>query len=332
MRSRRFLGAVFLFLILASALTAQGSRQTGVIKGILTDAGGTPLPGANVVAESPVLMGTVASVTDANGAYRLINLPPGTYTITAGLPGFKTVKQTGVLVQVGQTFTVNLTTDASTMNEEITVTGTAPVVDVQSNKITSVITTELLKKLPLNRSINGLFNITAGSAGTIAAYSGSIHGANSGSTAYEIDGVNGESPTTGGDADSTRSIESIEEIEIATGGLPAQVGASGGSFISVVTKSGGNEFHGQAQTYYTAKGLNQMLFTNEELVSLGRTKPAFAKYDVDGSGSLGGPIIKDKLWFYRHARLSPERIHDELRPGHPRKARCTRPTPIPTRP
>lgn len=297
MRSRRGLIAIVLSLALASALTAQVGRQTGVIKGVLTDAAGAPLPGANVVAESPVLMGNVAAVTDPNGAYRLINLPPGTYTITASMPGFKTVKQTGVLVQVGQTYLVNMKTDVSALSEEITVTGTAPVVDVESNKITSVITTELLQKLPLSRSINGLFNITAGSAGNIAAYSGSIHGGNSGSTAFEIDGVNGESPTTGG-MQVNPQYESIEEIEIATGGLPAQVGASGGSFISVVTKSGGNEFHGQAQTYLTSKGLNQMLFTNEELVSLGRTKPAFAKYDVDGSFSLGGPILKDKLWFF----------------------------------
>jgi len=291
------LGAVLLGLLLAPALTAQVSQQTGVIRGVLTDAGGSPLPGANVVAESPVLMGTRAAVTDGSGAYRLINLPPGAYTIAAALPGFKTVKQTGVIVQVGQTYQVNLQTEASTLNEEITVTGAAPTVDVQSSKISSVISTELLQNLPLNRNISSLFNITAGSAGSIAAYSGSIHGANSGSTAYEIDGVNGESPTTGG-MQLNPQYESIEEIEIATGGLPAQVGASGGSFISVVTKSGGNEFHGQAQVYHTAKGLNQMLFTDEELISLGKSKPAFAKYDWDGSASLGGPIIKDKLWFF----------------------------------
>jgi Carboxypeptidase regulatory-like domain len=284
-------------LIIAPALYAQVTRQDGVIRGVVSDKEGAALPGVDVKAQSPALMGTAAALTDANGAYRLINLPPGTYTITASLQGFKTVKQPGVVVQIGQTYVVNLQTEVSAVSEEITVTGAAPVVDVQSNKITNVVTTQLLQNLPLSRNINALFNITAGSAGNIAAYSGSIHGANSGSTSYEIDGVNGESPTTGG-MQINPQYESIEEIEIATGGLPAQVGASGGSFISVVTKSGGNEFHGQAQTYFTAKGLNQMLFTDEELTSLGRSKPAFAKYDADGSASLGGPIIKDKLWFF----------------------------------
>lgn len=297
MKSQKFLILLVTCLLLVPFLGAQVARQTGTIKGVVVENTGVPIPGVSITAESPALMGSVVSITDANGAYRLINLPPGTYTITAVLAGFKTVKQPGIIVEVGQTYTVNLQTESSALVEEITVTAKAPVIDVESNKISNVITTQLLQNLPLNRNINGLFNITAGSAGTIAAYSGSIHGANSGSTAYEIDGVNGESPTTGG-MQIAPQYESVEEIEIATGGLPAQVGASGGSFISVVTKSGGNTFHGQAQTYYTAKGLNQMLFTDEELMSMGRSKPAFAKYDVDASGSLGGPIIKNKLWFF----------------------------------
>ncbi len=297
MSFKRFALIVLFSIAMASVLSAQATRQVGAIKGVVTDNTGAPVPGVTVTAESPALMGSVASISDASGLYRLVNLPPGTYTVTASLAGFKTVKQPGIIVQVGQTYTVNLQTEASPLAEEITVTAAAPMVDTQSNKITYVTTTELLNDLPLNRNINQLFNITAGSAGNIAAYSGSIHGANSGSTAYEVDGVNGESPTTGG-MQIAPQYESIEEIEIATGGLPAQVGASGGSFISVVTKSGGNEFHGQAQFYYTAQGLNQMLFTDEELGSFKRSKPAFAKYDTDVSASLGGPIIKDKLWFF----------------------------------
>ncbi len=297
MKMKTWFVIMCLSLFAVTALTAQMTKQSGAIRGVVSDNEGLPLPGVEVTAQSPSLMGIASAITIGDGSYRFLNLPPGTYAITASLKGFKTVKQTGIVVQVGQTYTVNLQTGASPLAEEVTVTAAPPVIDIASNKISNVIPTELLKNLPLNRTINGLFNITAGSAGTIAAYSGSIHGANSGSTAYEIDGVNGESPTTGG-MQINPQYESIEEIEISTGGLPAQVGASGGSFISVVTKSGGNEFHGQAQTYYTAKGLNQMLFTDEELIALGRSKPAFAKYDWDGSASLGGPIIKDKIWFF----------------------------------
>ena len=297
MKKTRLIFFLSVVLAFSAILIGQVNRQSGTVKGIITDRNGGPIPGIEVIAQSPALMGTVRSITDENGSFRLLNLPPGTYTITAALEGFKTVKRSDIVVQAGQTFTVNLQTELSTLKEQITVTGTPPVVDLQSNKVSNVISNELLKNLPLNRNVATLFNITAGSAGSIAAYSGSIHGANSGSTAYEIDGVNGESPTTGG-MQITPQFESVEEIEISTGGLPAQVGASGGSFISVVTKAGGNQFHGQAQTYYTAKGLNQMLFTDEELASMNKSKPAFAKYDTDISGSIGGPIIKDKLWFF----------------------------------
>jgi hypothetical protein len=297
MNLRRKAFVVFLCLMMVPFLTAQVTRQNGVIKGTVVEADGTPVPGATVTALSPALMGSITSLTGPDGVYRLINLPPGIYSLTAELTGFKTVKREDIKVEIGQTYTVELKTEVSSIQEEITVIGTPPVVDLASNKITSVISTELLYNLPLNRAIGNLFNITAGAAGSIAAYSGSVHGANSGSTAYEIDGVNGESPTTGG-MQVQPQFESVEEVEISTGGLQAQYGASGGSFISVVTKSGGNQFHGQAQAYYTATGLNQMLFTDEELASMKKSKPGFAKYDVDASASLGGPIIKDKLWFY----------------------------------
>jgi hypothetical protein len=297
MSLRKNLLVVFLCLLMVPFLTAQVTRQNGVIKGEVVDKDGVALPGVTVSATSPVLMGVVTSITSEAGLYRLLNLPPGVYTIMAALTGFKTVKQEGIVVASGQTYTVNLATEMTQLAEEITVVGAPPTVDLQSNKLSSIVSTELLRSLPLNRNIANLFNITAGAAGTIAAYSGSIHGANPGSTAYEIDGVNGESPTTGG-MQIRPQFESVEEIEITTGGLPAQVGGSGGSFISVVTKSGGNQFHGQGQAYYTAKDLNQMLYTDEEFASFRRSKPGFAKYDYDFSGSLGGPIIKDKLWFY----------------------------------
>ncbi|MHB8094378.1 MAG: TonB-dependent receptor [Candidatus Aminicenantales bacterium] len=297
MSFRRFAFVILLCVAFFSMLSAQMTRQSGAIIGTVTDNEGNALPGVTVTAISPALIGSVSDVTSGSGSFRLINLPPGTYEITAVLSGFKSVKRDGILVQVGQTYTVNLITEASALSEEITITGSAPVVDVQSSKVGIVVSSELLQKLPLNRSIGGLFNTVAGSAASIGAYSGSVHGANSGSTAYEIDGVNGEDPTTGGMQISPQ-YDSMEEIEITTGGLSAQVGASGGSFIQVVTKSGGNAFHGQAQVYYTDKSLSQNLFTNEELTSMGRAKPALPVYDLDLSGSLGGPIIKDKLWFY----------------------------------
>jgi outer membrane receptor protein involved in Fe transport len=298
MKKGTWLVILCLGLIAATALNAQVTRLSGTIKGIVSDNAGIVLPGVKVSAQSSALMGEIWSVTDDNGYYRLVNLPPGVYTITAELEGFKTAKRTDIKVEVGQTYTVQLTTEMTQVKEEITVTGTPPLVDLQSNKMTSVISNELLKNLPLSRDLTKMSAFIPGTVDNVLGpYSGMIHGGNTGATAYEIDGVNGESATTGGMQNSPQ-FESVEEIEISTGGLSAQVGATGGSFVSVVTKSGGNEFHGQAQFYYTAKDLNNVLFTDDELSAFGISKPDFAKYDWTGSASLGGPIIKDRLWFY----------------------------------
>ncbi len=296
---KRIIAAVFGLLFVAAMIGyAQVNRQNGVIRGVVTDKEGNALPGVKVTAQSPSLMGAVESITNETGTYRLLNLTPGVYTLTAELEGYKTAKRTGIKVEVGQTYTVMLATEMSQVKEEITVTGTPPLVDIQSNKITTVVSNELLKNLPLSRDITRMTAFIPGTVDNILGpYSGQVHGGNTGATAFEIDGVNGESATTGGMQNSPQ-FESVEEIEIQTGGLSAAVGATGGSFVSVLTKSGGNQLHGQGQFYYTAKGLNQVLFTDDELGAFGISKPTFAKYDWSGSASLGGPIVKDRLWFY----------------------------------
>jgi hypothetical protein len=298
MKKGTWLVILILGFFAAMALHAQVTRLSGTIKGTVSDNSGIGLPGVGVTASSPALMGKVSSVTDLDGNYRLLNLPPGIYTITAELEGYKTVKRDDIKVEVGRTYTVPLVTEMSALKEVVTVIGTPPLVDLQSNKMTSVVSNELLKNLPLSRDITRMTAFIPGMVDNVfGPYSGMVHGGNTGATAYEIDGVNGESATTGGMTNAPQ-FESVEEIEISTGGLSAQVGATGGSFVSVVTKSGGNEFHGQAQFYYTAKGLNNVLFTDDELSAFGISKPTFAKYDWSGSGSLGGPIVKDRLWFY----------------------------------
>lgn len=294
MKERRIWVAALLCLAMAATLSAQVVRQTGVIKGVISDNAGSPLPGVNVTADSPALMGTAAAVTDENGAYRLVNLPPGTYTITASLQGFKTVKQPGIIVLVGQTFTVNLKTEASALSEEVTVTAASPIVDVQTTKIGTVLTTELIQNLPLGRTMVGVWKTVPGASGTIDTYSGSVHGSFWNTTAYQIDGVSNNDPTHGGMLVKPQ-YDSMEEMEITTGGLPAQIGNSGGSFVNIVTKSGGNEFHGQAQAYYTNEHLTQNLFPDIDLTAMGMGTPVLPKYDLDGSASIGGPIIKDKI-------------------------------------
>lgn len=311
MKTNKLLILLLIGLFLVPFLGAQVMRQTGTIRGVVTDADNNPLPGVTVTASGPALMGLITVLTDTNGAYRLINLPPGTYTISVSLEGFKTVNQPGVKVEVGQSYTLNLNTEASSVLEEITVTAAAPTVDIQSNKVGGVLSYELIQNLPLGRTMPGIFQTVAGANGTIDTYSGSVHGGASTTTTYEIDGVNNNDPTHNGMLVKPQ-YDSMVEMEITTGGLPAQVGNTGGSYVNIVTKSGGNAFHGQAQVYYTNENLSQSLYTPEELDAWGFGQPVLPRYDLDMSLSLGGPIIKDKLWFFG----TIERIGTEYYTGH----------------
>lgn len=308
MNLRRIFLTSVLIVTFFSFLNAQVARQTGVIRGIIVDSEGNPLPGVTVTAMSPALMGTVSDVTRTDGSFRLPAIPAGTYTVTAEMQGFKKVKQEDIILRVGMVVTINLGMESSPIEEEVTVVAVAPIVDVQSTKIVQVISTEMLQRLPLARSLTRMLSIVPGVAGTIATYSGSIHGAAPTTVNFEVDGINSNCPTTGG-AFGMPQFDAIAEIEIATGALPAQIGGTGGSFVNVVTKSGGNTFHGQVQAYYTREELAQILFPDEKLKAMGIGKPVFDIFNIDGSLSLGGPILKDRLWFFSDfARSHAERL------------------------
>ena len=243
----------------------------------------------------------------------MTGLPPGTYQVSAELKGLKTVVRDGIIVQTGQVVTINLKTEPSAISEIITVQATSPTVDVQSTKIGGVLTSDMIQRLPLNRNLINIFNTVAGANGTIQTYSGSIHGGSPTTIPFEVDGVNSNDPTHNGLLLAT-PYDAMEEIEITTGGLPAQIGNTGGSFVNIVTKSGGNEFHGLLQAYHTQEKLNQMLFSDEQLRALGIGKPTFAIYDWDLSAMLGGPIFKDKLWFYGNVSFKKNEFHSVFIP------------------
>lgn len=309
---------VWSFLLLLSIsvifLYGQMARQTGVIRGVITDNEDNPIPGMTVTATSPSLIGTVTAVTGADGSYRLTNLPPGTYTVVAELSGFKTVRREGIIVTVGTIVTINLQTEASPISEEITVVGSAPVVDVQSTKVGVVVTSDLINRLPLNRSLTNIFFTVPGTAGTIDTYSGSIHGSDDTAVTFEVDGVASNDPAHNGLLQAPL-FDTMEEIEISTGGLPAQVGNTGGAFVNIVTKSGGNEFHGQLQAFYTKKELSQLLYSSEQLKAMNIGKPVFPIYDLDSSFILGGPIIKDKIWFFTSAAIRDQKSPSSFIPA-----------------
>lgn len=292
---RIFKCAVFLFLSLAmmSSLGAQVG-QTGSIRGQILDAQKAPLPGVTITVTSPVLMGKQSVVTNVDGTYKFPPiLPPGVYSVVAELQGFNSVRRDNVVVRVATSVSVNLEMVQATLNEEVTVVAASPVVDVVSTSINQNATRDLIETLPFSNRNVWTFAMTTAS-GVLGR---SIHGEGAATSLFQIDGVQSNEA----DNNVTNTIvdmDTVEEVEFVTGGLDSMVYGGRSGFMNVVTKSGGNQLHGMAQFYYTGKSLQQVLPSPEQLAALGIAPPTFAIYDDDMSATLGGPIFKDKLWFF----------------------------------
>ncbi|MFA4925755.1 MAG: TonB-dependent receptor, partial [Candidatus Aminicenantales bacterium] len=312
-KGKHLLLLLLVFFLSFSVLQAQITRQTGMIRGVVKDSNDQPLPGVTITLSGPSMMGKATDISREDGSFRLPAIPPGNYTLVAELQGFKTLTMSDLVVRVGLTVTLDLKLETSPLEEQVTVVAKAPEIDVQKTKVTTAVTSEEISRLPLNRSLTSVLNLVPATVGTLSTYSGSVHGTDWNGVTYEVDGINANCPTTGG-AFGTPQFDAIEEIEVVTGALPAQVGTTGGAFVNIVTKSGGNTFSGQAQVYYTNDDLAQVLFPDEQLKSMQIGKPSFSLYNVDTSAMLGGPIIKDKLWFFTDFAFTKSSTWSPFRP------------------
>ncbi len=295
MKLSRFSFILILTVSLVAIMSAGQTMQTGSIKGTITDTEGNSFPGVSITVTGSKLIGSMTDISRSNGAFRTLALPPGTYTVMAELDGFKTMKKEGIVVRIGMVVKVDFAMEPATLEEEITVIAVAPTVDVQSSKLSNVITSSDIARLPIDRNFNNIMNLAPGTVSTGPRHV--IHGGTAISTAFDVDGINVNDPSNN-HRFFTVQYDAMEEVEIVTGALPAQVGNTGGTFVNVVTKSGGNDFHGTFQTYYTKSSLSQILFPDTQLKAMGMGKPVSPKLDIDVSATLGGPIKKDKLWFF----------------------------------
>ncbi len=293
---RRFSSAIpFLFLALAAPFAL--AQTTGDIVGRVTDEQGGALPGVAVEASSVAFQGTRTSVTDATGTYRLVLLPPGIYKVTASLQGFARIEST-VTVALGKTSTNDVKLRPSA-TAELVVTGTAPLIDQESAAIGNNIDNRQIKSLPTGRDYSSIVQITAGvsqQTANSAAFANTIviNGSTGLENGFVIDGVN----TTGveyGAQGKDLNYEFIQEVEVKTGGYQAEFGGSTGGIVNVITKSGSNEFHGEAFTYYsnnTVQASNKHP-EDSELFSF------ISGYNrLDYGADLGGFALKDKVWFF----------------------------------
>ena len=298
---KKFGFSIFLFLFLSFSLASVSfaQRQTGSLDGKTVDASNAPLPGVTVVLSSAAMMGTKSYVSSETGSFRFPALSPGLYIITCELTGFQTVKEEGLVISVGKTTTVVITMQQATLEKELTVTAVAPVVDVKSPTLSVNYTKELLQNVPTNRD---LFDVIGTAPGAInIGYLTTVHGGTYAQNLYSLDGLNITDPLVGIPT-TAPDLGMIEELEMQVGAHPAEVGSASGAYINVVTKSGGNTFHGDGTAFYFNKSFVDKNFSREDLDALGVSTPGTEKLQSDFSLSLGGPIIKDKLWFFAAGR------------------------------
>jgi hypothetical protein len=286
---------------LLAPLAFTQSKETGAIVGKITDEEGTALPGVTITISSPSLMGTRTALTNAQGEYRFPALPPGEYVVKAELQGFQTVIQENIRLTTTLRLTIDLALKQSAVEEQVTVIAQSPTVDIKSTETASVtLTDELLRNIPYSQFTSSLVNLAPG----VLADADVAYGAQDGTgIAYSMDGVNVADPE-GGTAWVFLDHNIIEEAKIMGVGLPAEYGNFTGVIFNIITKSGGNEFSGhlefdfQGEKKDNPSGFWQQDNNNaytEDFPEL--TSPRYRFYDANVH--LGGPIKKDKFWFYQ---------------------------------
>jgi hypothetical protein len=311
--SKTFIMFFCLSLIISGTVFAQ--RQVGTLRGVVTDTEGNLLPGVTITVTSPAMMGSQTFVTTQAGTYRFPSLPPGTYTLRAELSGFTTLIRENIIIPVGAVITMGVTCGVAAIDEEVTVTASAPVVDVKQSKLTVNIESSTLENLPSGRRLTDVLLTAPGFGGSRhhlgagqmgGGYMGSegltMHGSDVESNAFGADGLIVNDPSTQVGPLVRYNIDSVDEVELITAGQAAETPFVSGVYVNVVTKAGGNDFSGGATFYYTDENLTEELWTEEELQSLSIQPPVLNKYNYDISVNLGGPIFRDKLWFYTNVR------------------------------
>jgi hypothetical protein len=324
---------VFLLLLgilfVSSFLSAQVS--TGKIFGSVTDEEGGPLPGVTVEATSPKLVGTASTITDSDGDYRLFALTPGVYKITFTLQGFKTITREGIIVDIEQTVKLDIGMEMGSLEEEVTVVGQSPLIDVKSTAKGMIMTKEMFEVLPRGRDFDTLVTAVPGVANEPFLGGLSVDGASGAENMYYIDGTDITNLFRGTRAQDA-AFEFIDEVQIKASGYQAEFGGSLGGVVNVITRQGGNEFHGELIGFYSGSKLSgkerdtlrQSLY-DVNIAEYVNYQDLYGKdeiHRIEAGFSLGGYVIRDRLWFFgsflpvfesteRHVKFEPSLIEGD---------------------
>jgi len=305
---------VYLWLTL---LAVSAVAQNAELSGLISDPSGLAVPGAKVLVQSASTSATRAATSNGQGEYSLPGLLPGAYNITVDANGFKILHQNGIVVEVDQRARLDFALTLGSNTESIAVQGSAPLLNTSDASVSTVIDHQFVENLPLNgRSFASLIDLTAGVVLTSSNFQEqgqfSVNGQRPDANYFTVDGVSanlgsagsgnllgqsgaGQLPATSafGGTSNLVSLDALEEFRIQTSTFAPEYGRTPGAQVSVITRSGTNTFHGTAFEYFR----NDKLDANDWFANAnGLARPELRQNDF--GGVLGGPIVKDKLFFF----------------------------------
>src|SRR5262252_6978861 len=304
--SRSLTIRVFVGVFLGLLVSASVARAQSGITGLVRDSSGGVLPGVSVEAASPSLIErTRAVVTDSQGRFSIVDLRPGTYKVTFSLQGFSTVVQDGIDLPSNFTATVNAQMNVGAMEESITVSGQSPTVDVQNAARTTVLGRDLLDAVPVPRMYQAEGALAVGTRQSDQNVGGARSAVNPRLTAHlsvtkdttiDVDGMKMNTLVGGGDSHPDHNDAMSQEITVQTAALGAEVSA-GGPHLNLIPREGGNTFNGATYIGYTGHSFQSDNLT-QDLINRGLKQPDAVDKIFDVNLSLGGPIKRDRLWFF----------------------------------
>jgi hypothetical protein len=292
------------------ALAPSAALAQSAITGVAKDTSGAVLPGVTVEAASEALIeGVRTAITDSQGLYRLVDLRPGTYTVTFSLPGFNNFKREGLQLAAEFTASINAELRVGALEETITVTGASPVVDVTTAARSQVLDREAIDSIPTGRSIQGMAQLVPGVSLNLPDTGGAramqqtymtTRGMTTANTTMLVDGMLVNGLQADGAVQSYFNDAMNQEVSIQTSGISADTSA-GGVRMNMIPREGGNRFSGDYKAAYRPGNWQSSNLTDRHL---GRGLQAGNAIDriFDTTLSLGGPILKDRLWFFGSGR------------------------------
>lgn len=301
-----------LLLVLCMPAVSEAQTGQGSLRGYINDEQGGRLPGVTITATSPALIQPVTTVSDAEGYYRLINLPPGTYTVGAELSGFATYRREDLLLRAGATYQVDIVMKISALSETITVSGESPMLEVSKPSNVLNISGEFQREMPIaaRRNWSDFLELTPGvhsrpfddGSGRMVYFG---HATEHFAHVIQLEGAIASNYQDAQVTYVAMGADMMDEVTVKTGGVDASAPMGTGLNINVVTKSGGNIFRGSAAYAYQPfewNGDNVDNCTASAACHPGSGGTPTTAYVRQFDGGLGGPIKRDKVWFFGSVR------------------------------